>query len=76
MNSNPQVRVIREFVDNGRHFAKGFVFVPNGVHRDWLLNRGLIEVVKAEDVQAAATDAVQPPVKLPRASKVKAKAIA
>lgn len=69
MNTNPKVRVIREFIDNGVHYAKGFEFVPFGTRRDFLLSRGLIEVIKAEDV-AIVSDA---PVKLPRRSKAKVK---
>lgn len=63
MNSNPQVKVIREFTDNGKHFTKGLIFTPNGVHRDYLMARGLVEVVKPADVA--------PPVELPRRSKAK-----
>lgn len=71
MNTNPKCRVIKEYIDNGKHYAKGFIFEPWGTRRDVLLARGLIEIVKAEDVSESVAAVSEVP--LPRRSKAKVK---
>ena len=64
MNTNPKVRVIKEHRNGGVYYPKGHVFTPWGTVRDVLLARGLVEIINEE-----AKEAIEPPVKLPRASK-------
>lgn len=75
MNTNPQVRVIKHFRSGNMMYNKGDVFTPWGTFRDVLLARGLVEIIKPEDVGEVVAASVAPPVKLPRASR-KPKAIA
>lgn len=57
MNTLVDVRVTRAY----GNFRVGHVFRPNGVLRDWLVRRGLVEIVGSKDgATPIQTDATTP----------------
>lgn len=72
MNNNPKVRVKVAF----EGYCVGDEFQPNGLYRDHLIARGLVEIIRPADVAEHVKAEVRSEVKLPRRSKAMRKGAA